>query len=131
MRRKDGNTSRTNGNGLALNSPPTDDEVAKDSCNGHRRYDCQTSALNRRILPHHIDGRSREAKRLVGLVQDFAKQVDDPNNPVTRARLMGAALLVMQQESMAHRVAAGQAVDADDVVRVHHATERALARLGS
>ena len=131
MRRKDGNTRRTNGNGLVSNSSPTRGDAVDNSSNGHQHIDRQTSALNRRILPHGVDGRSREAKRLVGLVQDFAKQVDDPNNPVTRARLMGAALLVMQQESMAHRVAAGQAVDPDDVVRIHHATERALARLGS
>ena len=131
MRRANGTNNGQNGKGLALNSTPTDGEVVDHPSNGHQHIDRQTSALNRRILPHGVDGRSREAKRLVGLVQDFAKQVDDPNNPVTRARLMGAALLVMQQESMAHRVAAGQAVDPDDVVRIHHATERALARLGS
>ena len=107
----------------------TREAPTSNSSSARNGIDRQTSALNRRILPHHVDGRSREAKRLVGLVQDLAKRVQSPDDPVTRARLVGAALLIMQQESMAHAVAAGQVVNPDDVVRVAHATERALERL--
>ena len=91
--------------------------------------DRQTSALNRRILPHGVDGRSAPAKRLMGLVRDLAKRVDDPENPITRARLVAAALLIMAQESLAHALAAGKQVSPDDVVRISNATERALSRL--
>ncbi len=80
-------------------------------------------------MPHGVDGRSAPAKRLMGLVRDLAERVDDPENPITRSRLVGAALLIMQQESMAHDLAAGKVVDADTVVRVANATERALSRL--
>lgn len=65
----------------------------------------------------------------MGLVRDLAKRVDDPEDTVTRARLVAAALLIMQQESMAHDLAAGKEVSPDDVVRIANATERALARL--
>ena len=91
--------------------------------------DRSTSALNRRILPRHVDGRSAPAKRLMGLVRDLAKRVEDPEDTVTRARLVAAALLIMEQESLAHDLAAGKLVDANTVVRVSNATERALARL--
>lgn len=85
--------------------------------------------MNRRILPHGVDGRSAPAKRLLGLVRDLAKRVDDPEDTVTRARLVAAALLIMEQESLAHDLAAGKTINCEDVVRVANATERALARL--
>ena len=129
MRRSNGSTNTRDCAGLEFESPSTGAEAVKHSSNGHKRIDRQTSALNRRILPRHVDGRSAEAKRLMGLVHDLALQVEDPDNPITRARLTGAALLIMQQESLAHRVAAGQAVNPDDVVRIHNACERALERL--
>ena len=65
----------------------------------------------------------------MGLVRDLAKKVNDPEDPITRSRLVGAALLIMEQESLAHALAAGKVVDADIVVRVANATERALDRL--
>ncbi|MCH9025790.1 MAG: hypothetical protein IIA05_01590 [Proteobacteria bacterium] len=65
----------------------------------------------------------------MGLIRDLSKQVDDPENPITRTRLVGAALLIMEQESLAHALAAGKVVDADTVVRIANATERALSRL--
>lgn len=100
-----------------------------DSSTRSNDIDRSTSALNRRILPHHVDGRSAPAKRLIGLVRDLAKRVDDPGDAVTRARLVAAALLIMEQESLAHALAAGKVVDADTVVRISNATERALSRL--
>ncbi len=100
-----------------------------DSSSPSNYIDRQTSALNRRILPRHVDGRSAPAKRLMGLVRDLAKRVDDPDDTVTRSRLVAAALLIMQQESMAHDLAAGKTVSCEDVVRVANATERALSRL--
>ncbi|KKK64272.1 hypothetical protein LCGC14_2985920, partial [marine sediment metagenome] len=72
---------------------------------------------------------SAPAKRLMGLVRALAKKVDDSEDPVMRSRLVGAALLIMQQESMAHALADGKVVSCEDVVRVANATERALARL--
>ena len=65
----------------------------------------------------------------MGLVRDLAERVDDPEDPITRARLVAAALLIMQQESMAHDLAAGKTVSCEDVVCVANATERALSRL--
>ena len=103
--------------------------MAKRSDRCPSNVDRQTSALNRRILPRHVDGRSAPAKRLMGLVRDLAKRVDDPEDPITRSRLVGAALLIMEQESLAHALAAGKVVDADTVVRIANATERALNRL--
>ena len=91
--------------------------------------DRQTSVLNRRILPHNIDARTAPAKRLLGLVRDLLKKVDDPEDPITRSRLVGAALLIMKQETLAHDLAAGKEVSPDTVVRVTNATERALSRL--
>ena len=127
---------RTNGSdspaGRATNevhSPGTQHGMVSDSSSSGNHIDRQTSALNRRILPHGVDGRSAPAKRLLGLVRDLAKRVDDPEDTVTRARLVAAALLIMQQESMAHDLAAGKVVNPDDVVRISNATERALARL--
>lgn len=110
-------------------SSGTPDSMVTDSPSSGDYIDRQTSALNRRILPHGVDGRSAPAKRLTGLVRDLAKRVDDPGDAVTRARLVAAALLVMQQESLAHDLAAGKEVGCDDVVRIANATERALARL--
>ena len=104
------------------------DMVAKSSSHPNE-VDRSTSALNRRILPHGVDGRSAPAKRLLGLIRDLSERVDDPADPVTRARLVAAATLVMAQESLAHGLAAGKAISPDDVVRVTNATERALARL--
>ena len=103
--------------------------MASDSSSSGNVIDRQTSALNRRILPHGVDGRSAPAKRLMGLVRDLAKRVDDPEDTVTRSRLVGAALLIMEQEALAHAVADGKVVSPDDVVRISNATERALARL--
>ena len=127
---------RTNGNELPAKratdgsrSLDTPDDVASDSPSTRNYVDCQTSALTRRILPRHVDGRSAPAKRLMGLVRDLAKKVNDPEDPITRSRLVGAALLIMEQESLAHALAAGKVVDADIVVRVANATERALDRL--
>lgn len=105
------------------------DNIVSDSSRGSNDVDRSTSALCRRILPHHVDGRSAPAKRLMGLIRDLSKQVDDPENPITRTRLVGAALLIMEQESLAHALAAGKVVDADTVVRIANATERALSRL--
>ncbi len=62
-------------------------------------------------------------------MRDLAKRVDDPEDTVTRARLVAAALLIMEQESLAHVLAAGKEVSPDDVVRVTNATARALSRL--
>ena len=127
---------RTNGSDLPAGRATTKGQssstpanmVAKSS--GHpNEVDRSTSALNRRILPHHVDGRSAPAKRLLGLVRDLAERVDDPEDTVTRARLVGAALLIMEQEALAHAVADGKVVSTDDVVRISNATERALARL--
>ena len=127
---------RTNGSDLPAGratdggqSSGTPDDIDTDSSSRSNYVDRQTSALNRRILPHDVDGRSAPAKRLMGLIRDLAKRVDDPEDTVTRARLVAAALLIMQQESMAHDLAAGKTVSCEDVVRVANATERALARL--
>lgn len=109
--------------------PGTPDNIDADSFRCPNNVDRTTSALNRRILPQHVDGRSAPAKRLMGLVRDLAKKVDDPEDPITRSRLVGAALLIMEQESLAHALAAGKVVDADIVVRIANATERALDRL--
>jgi hypothetical protein len=65
----------------------------------------------------------------LGLVRDLAERVEDPEDTVTRSRLVAAALLIMQQESMAHDLAAGKTVSCEDVVRVANAAERALSRL--
>ena len=111
------------------NSSGTPDGMVADSSTHPKYIDRSTSALNRRILPHGVDGRSAPAKRLMGLVRDLAKRVDDPEDPITRARLVAAALLIMEQESLAHTLAAGKEVSPDDVVRISNATERALARL--
>ena len=118
-----------NGSAIENQSSRTQHGVVEDSPSSSNPIDRQTSALNRRILPHHVDGRSAPAKRLLGLVRDLAKRVDDPDDTVTRARLVAAALLIMQQESMAHDVAAGKTVSCEDVVRVANAAERALSRL--
>ena len=127
---------RTNGSDLPAGratikgqSSSTPDDMVVNSSSHPNEVDRSTSALNRRILPHHVDGRSAPAKRLMGLVRDLAKRVEDPEDTVTRARLVAAALLVMQQESMAHDLAAGKTINCEDVVRVANATERALARL--
>ena len=118
-----------NGANDEAGSPGTPAGLVADSSRSAHYIDRSTSALNRRILPHHVDGRSAPAKRLMGLVRDLAKRVDDPEDTITRSRLVGAALLIMQQESLAHDLAAGKAVGCDDVVRIANATERALARL--
>ncbi len=110
-------------------SSGTPDDIDTDSSSRSNYVDRSTSALNRRILPHGVDGRSAPAKRLLGLVRDLAKRVDDPEDTVTRARLVAAALLIMEQESLAHALADGKVVSPDDVVRISNATERALARL--
>ncbi len=127
---------RTNGSDLPAGratdegqSSGTPDDIDTDSSSRSNYVDRSTSALNRRILPRHVDGRSAPAKRLMGLVRDLAERVDDPENPITRARLVAAALLIMEQESLAHDLAAGKVVDADTVVRVANATERSLSRL--
>ncbi len=127
---------RTNGSdspaGRATNeahSLGTPDGMASDSSSRPNDIDRSTSALNRRILPHGVDGRSAPAKRLMGLVRDLAKRVDDPENPITRARLVAAALLIMAQESLAHDLAAGKVVSPDDIVRIANATERSMSRL--
>ena len=105
------------------------DNIGSDSPSPSNYVDRQTSALNRRILPRGVDGRSAPAKRLMGLVRDLAKTVKDPEDPITRSRLVAAALLIMQQEALAHDLAAGKTVSCEDVVRVANATERALSRL--
>lgn len=127
---------RTNGSDLLAGratdggqSSGTPDDIDADSSTRSNDIDRSTSALNRRILPHGVDGRSAPAKRLMGLVRDLAKRVDDPEDTITRARLVAAALLIMEQESLAHDLAAGKAISSDDVVRVSNATERALSRL--
>ena len=125
------NSIRNGRNGSAIEDQSSDIQhgMVSDSSSSGNYIDRQSSALNRRILPHGIDGRSAPAKRLMGLVRDLAKRVDDPEDTVTRARLVAAALLIMQQESMAHDLAAGKTINCEDVVRVANATERALARL--
>ena len=127
---------RTNGSDLPARrgtdegqSSSTPDDIDTDSSSRSSYIDRSTSALNRRILPHGVDGRSAPAKRLLGLVRDLAERVENPEDPITRARLVAAALLIMEQESLAHALAAGKVVDADTVVRVANATERALSRL--
>ena len=122
-------TIHTDRDGIEFESSSAGAGATRKTSNGRKHVDRHTSVLNRRILPRHVDGRSAEAKRLMGLVRDLAEQVEDSENPVTRARLMAAALLIMEQEQMAHALAAGKAVDPDDAVRVTHACERALARL--
>jgi hypothetical protein len=129
MQRTNGNTNTQDCDEFESESSASRAKIAKHSSNGRNQVDRHTSALNRRILPRHVDGRSAEAKRLMGLVRDLAEHVEDSDNPVTRARLVAAALLVMQQESMAHAVAAGKAVDPNDIVRIANACERALRRL--
>ena len=91
-------------------SSDTPSGMDADSSSPGNYVDRQTSALNRRILPRHVDGRSAPAKRLLGLVRDLAKRVDDPEDTVTRARLVAAALLIMQQESMGNS-AIGSSID--------------------
>ena len=118
-----------NGSAIENQSSGTQHGMVTDSSSRSNDIDRQTSALNRRILPHGVDGRSAPAKRLMGLVRDLAKRVDDPKDTITRSRLVGAALLIMEQESLAHDLAAGKAISLDDVVRISNATERALARL--
>ncbi len=127
---------RTNGSDLPArratdegHSSGTQHGMVEDSSSRPNNIDRSTSALNRRILPHGVDGRSAPAKRLLGLVRDLAKRVDDPEDTVTRARLVAAATLVMAQESLAHDLAAGKVVSPDDVVRICNAAERALSRL--
>ena len=61
---------------------------------------------------------------------DRCNSSKNPDDPVTRSRVMAAALLIMEQEALAHAVAAGHAVDPDDVVRITRATTHALAQLG-
>ena len=125
------NSIRNGRNGSAIEgqSSGTPDDIDTDSSSRPNDVDRQTSALNRRILPHGVDGRSAPAKRLMGLVRDLAKRVDDPENPITRARLVAAALLIMAQESLAHDLAAGKVVSPDDIVRIANATERSMSRL--
>ena len=125
------NSIRNGRNGSAIedHSSGTQHDMASDSSNSSNQIDRQTSALNRRILPHGVDGRSAPAKRLLGLVRDLAKRVEDPEDTVTRARLVAAALLIMKQESLAHDIAGDKAVSCEDVVRVANATERALSKL--
>lgn len=88
------------------------------------------SELVRRLLPRTIDGRSAAARRLVGLIHRLAMRVEDPSDTVTRSRLTNVAMLMMVSEGLAHRAAAGERIDADEAVRVTHALDRALDRLG-
>lgn len=125
---------RRNGKNAARKEPASTaarSDSVNGSSNGQRRVERHTSQLTRRILPRSVDGRTKEAKRYAGLIRDLAKHVEDPDNPIVRAQLVGAALLVMEQEALAHKVAAGHAVDPDDTVRLHNACERALKRLGA
>lgn len=115
--------------GVSNGSPEKRSQDMAEVSRAALSVDRATSCLNRRILPHGVDGRSAAAKRLSGLVRDLAKYAEDPSSPITRARCVAAALLIMEQESLAHALAAGKVVSADEVVRVAHATERALARL--
>ncbi len=116
--------------GNGAQSSPTRQSLAGDLCKSGNGVDRATSALNRRILPECVDGRSAEAKRLVGLIHDLAARVQSPDDPITRVRLKSAALLLMQAETMAHAAAAGEKIDSDDLVRVVRAAEHALERLG-
>ena len=129
LQRRNSAMNRRNGSAIEGQSSDIQHGMASDSSSSGNVIDRQTSALNRRILPHGVDGRSAPAKRLLGLVRDLAKRVDDPEDTVTRSRLVGAALLIMEQEALAHAVADGKVVSPDDVVRISNATERALARL--
>ncbi len=129
LQRRNSTGNGRNGATDETHSLGTPDDIDTGSSSPGNYVDRSTSALNRRILPHGVDGRSAPAKRLMGLVRDLAKRLDDPEDPITRARLVAAALLIMQQESMAHDLAAGKTVSCEDVVRVANATERALGRL--
>ena len=129
LQRRNNAMNGRNGATDETHSLGTPDDMVADSSRGPNDVDRSTSALNRRILPRHVDGRSAPAKRLMGLVRDLAKRVENPEDPITRARLVAASLLIMEQESLAHALAAGKVVDADTVVRVANATERALSRL--
>lgn len=88
------------------------------------------SELVRRLLPRTIDGRSAAARRLVGLIHRLSERVENPSDTVTRSRLTNVAMLIMVSEGLAHRAAAGERIDADEAVRVTHALDRALDRLG-
>ena len=88
------------------------------------------SELVRRLLPKTIDGRTKAARRLVGLIHRLSERVEDPADAVTRSRLTAAAMLMMVSEGLAHRAAAGEEINADEAVRVSNALDRALTRLG-
>lgn len=129
LQRRNNDRNGQNGSAIENHSSGTQHGMDADSSTRSNDIDRSTSALNRRILPHGVDGRSAPAKRLLGLVRDLAKRVDDPEDTITRARLVAAALLIMEQESLAHDLAAGKTINCEDVVRVANATERALSRL--
>lgn len=103
--------------------------IDMDSTAERPRNPTTGSALARRILPPGVDGRSAGARRMVDLVHKLAARVADPTDTVVRARLVSAASLIMASERLAHRAAAGEEVDPDEVVRVNNALDRALDRL--
>lgn len=89
-----------------------------------------TCAVNRSVLPHGIDARRRDAKRLAEIARDLAARLPQDPDLIARTRITGAALLVMRIEVMAAAQARSEAIDANDLVRIHHALARALGELG-
>ena len=82
------------------------------------------------MLPRGIDARRRDAKRLAEIARDLAARVPKDPDLILRTRITAAALLMMRIEAMAAAQAKGEAIDANDLVRIHHALDRALAELG-
>ena len=86
----------------------------------------------RRLLTvRHLDGRTRARKRADKLVALFEREAGGTITPTMRIAIeRAAALVVLSEDVSARRLSGDMRISVDDVVRIDHAAERALRRIG-
>jgi hypothetical protein len=83
------------------------------------------------LLPSGPDGRSRSARRLRRLTDEFAAEVGTPLSPIDRALVAQAVVFALHAEVLQAQIVAGEAVDIGDAIRLASESRRILGRLKS
>jgi hypothetical protein len=83
------------------------------------------------LLPSGPDGRSRSARRLRRLTDEFAAEVGTPLSPIDRALVAQAAVFALHAEVLQAQIVAGEAVDIGDAIRLASESRRILGHLKS
>jgi hypothetical protein len=81
------------------------------------------------LQPDVPDGRSRPARRLRRLADEFASEVGTPLSPIDRVLVGQAAALALRSEQLQTAIVSGQSADTDEAVRLASESRRILVAL--